>query len=161
MWVQIPPGGMDVSLLWALCVSGRGPCGELLTRPEESNRLWCVVVFDLETSGMRRPWPTGGCCAKRNKHKSFLLTWQSRNSTALTKRSFLYQITPTECTVLITAILKKHLQHVSVHVYHLQGEKKASFKKLLPLKRCYAVLLSVAALLLTLINYKRHSSTDF
>ena len=25
---------------------------------EESYRLWCVVVCDLETSGMRRPWPT-------------------------------------------------------------------------------------------------------
>ena len=26
----------------------------------ESYRLWCVVVCDLETSWMRRPWPTGG-----------------------------------------------------------------------------------------------------
>jgi len=49
------------------CVlSGRGLCDELITRPEESYRLWCVVVCDLETSLMRRPWPTGGFCA-RNK----------------------------------------------------------------------------------------------
>jgi len=27
---------------------------ELITRPEESYRLWCVVVCDLETSRMRR-----------------------------------------------------------------------------------------------------------
>jgi hypothetical protein len=31
------------------CVlSGRGFCDELITRPEESYRLWCVVVCDLE-----------------------------------------------------------------------------------------------------------------
>jgi hypothetical protein len=34
--------------------------GELITRPKESYRLWCVVVCDLETSWMRRPWPTVG-----------------------------------------------------------------------------------------------------
>ena len=43
------------------CVlSGRGLCDGLITRPEESYRLWCVVVCDLETSWMRRSWPTGG-----------------------------------------------------------------------------------------------------
>jgi hypothetical protein len=26
-----------------------------------------VCVCDLETSRMRRPWPTGGCCAKNKK----------------------------------------------------------------------------------------------
>jgi hypothetical protein len=32
-------------------LSGRGLCNELITRPEESYRLWCVVVMcDLETS---------------------------------------------------------------------------------------------------------------
>jgi len=31
------------------CVlSGRGLCDEMITRPEESYRLWCVVVCDLE-----------------------------------------------------------------------------------------------------------------
>ena len=39
-------------------------CDELITRPEKSYRLWCVVVCDLETSFMRRPWPTGGFCAR-------------------------------------------------------------------------------------------------
>jgi hypothetical protein len=52
------------------CVlSGRGICDELITRPEESYRLWRVVVCDLETSWMRRPWPTGGCHTKRNKEE--------------------------------------------------------------------------------------------
>ena len=31
-------------------LSGRGLCDELITCPEESYRLWCVVVYDLETS---------------------------------------------------------------------------------------------------------------
>jgi len=39
------------------------------TRPEESYRLWCVVVFDLETSSLRRPWPNRDCCAKRKKER--------------------------------------------------------------------------------------------
>jgi len=43
------------------CVlSGTGLCDELITRPEESYRLWCVVVRDQETSRMRRPWPALG-----------------------------------------------------------------------------------------------------
>jgi len=31
-------------------LSGRSLCDELITRPEESYRLCCVVVCDLETS---------------------------------------------------------------------------------------------------------------
>ena len=50
------------------CVlSGRGLCDELITRPEESYRLWCVVECDLETSWMRRS--TGGCRAKRRRRR--------------------------------------------------------------------------------------------
>jgi hypothetical protein len=50
-----------------LCVlSGRGICDELITRTEESYRLWCVVECDQETSWIWRPWPTGGCCAKKH-----------------------------------------------------------------------------------------------
>jgi hypothetical protein len=54
-----PTGGMDVCC--ECCVlSGRGLCDELITHPVESYRLWRGVVCDLETSRMRRPWPTGG-----------------------------------------------------------------------------------------------------
>ena len=53
------------------CVlSGRGLCDRLITCPGESYRLCCVVVCDLQTSWMRRPWPIGGCRAK-NKQCSF------------------------------------------------------------------------------------------
>ena len=44
------------------CVlSGRGLCDELITRPEESYRLWCVVVCDCQ-AWIMRPWPTRDCC---------------------------------------------------------------------------------------------------
>ena len=71
LWVRIPPGGMDVCC--ECCVlSGRGLCDELITRSEESYRLWCVVVCDLETSSMRRPWPALGCSATENKQNSHI-----------------------------------------------------------------------------------------
>jgi len=38
-------------------LSGRGLCDELITRPEESYRLWCVVVVcDLEISRIGAPY---------------------------------------------------------------------------------------------------------
>ena len=50
LWVRIPPGAW-ISVCREYCVlSGRGLCDGLITRPEESYRLWCVVVSDLETS---------------------------------------------------------------------------------------------------------------
>ena len=43
--------------MFVCCVlSGRGLCDDLITRPEESYRLWCVVVCDLETSRMCAPY---------------------------------------------------------------------------------------------------------
>ena len=58
LWVRIPLWAW-MSVCCECCVlSARGLCDELITRPEESNWLWCVVVCDLGTSWMRRPWPT-------------------------------------------------------------------------------------------------------
>jgi hypothetical protein len=37
-------------------LSGRGLCDELITRPEESYRLYCVVVCDLATSRIGVPY---------------------------------------------------------------------------------------------------------
>jgi len=42
------PTGACMFVCYECCVlSGRGPCDELITRPEGSYRLWCVVVCDL------------------------------------------------------------------------------------------------------------------
>jgi len=46
-------------------LSGRGLCDELITRPEESYRLWCVIVCNLKTSRMSRPWPALGRSARK------------------------------------------------------------------------------------------------
>jgi len=37
-------------------LSGRGLCDELITRPEESYRMCCVVVCDIETSRICAPY---------------------------------------------------------------------------------------------------------
>ena len=73
---------VHVCLLWVLCVV-RSLSDEVITRPEESYLLWCVVVCDLETFWRRRSWPTGGCRAKKqtnmyvyinNNHRSAMIS---------------------------------------------------------------------------------------
>ena len=49
-WVRIPPGAWIFVCCECRVLSGRGLCDELITRTEESYRLCCVVVCDLETS---------------------------------------------------------------------------------------------------------------
>jgi len=39
---------MSVCCYECCVLLGRGLCDELITRPEESYRLWCVFVCDLE-----------------------------------------------------------------------------------------------------------------
>jgi len=66
-WIRIPPG-VWMSVCCECCIlSGTALCDGLITGPEESYRLWCVVVCDLETSWMRRPWPPLGQSATGNK----------------------------------------------------------------------------------------------
>ena len=62
-WVRIPPEAWMFVCCECCVFSGRGLCDELITRPEESYLMWCVVVCDLETSRMGRPWPALGCSA--------------------------------------------------------------------------------------------------
>ena len=49
LWVRIPQGAWMFVCCECCVLSGRGLCDELITRPEESYRLCCVVVCDLET----------------------------------------------------------------------------------------------------------------
>ena len=55
-WVRIPPGAWIFVCCECRVLSGRGLCDELIARPEESYRLCCVVVCDLETSRMVAPY---------------------------------------------------------------------------------------------------------
>jgi hypothetical protein len=52
--VRIPPGAWMFVCCKCCVLSRRGLCDGLITRPEESYRLWRVVLCDLETSKMRR-----------------------------------------------------------------------------------------------------------
>ena len=55
-WVRIPPGAWIFVCCECRVLSGRGLCDEVITSPEESYRLCCVVVCDLETSRMGAPY---------------------------------------------------------------------------------------------------------
>ena len=82
-WVRIPPGAWMFVCCECCVLSSRGLCDELITRPEEPYRLWCVVVCNLETSRMRRPWPALGRRAiEKRKHVS---TPTRRPQAALTR----------------------------------------------------------------------------
>jgi hypothetical protein len=70
LWVRIQPGAQMFVCCECCVLSGRGLCDELIIHPKESYRLWCVVVCDLKTSWIRKPWPTGGCRAKKKKQKA-------------------------------------------------------------------------------------------
>jgi hypothetical protein len=62
---EIPPGAMDVGLMWVWCVPGRGLWVGLITHSEESYRLWCVQ-WVWSRSPLRGGYDTeSGCSAKR------------------------------------------------------------------------------------------------
>jgi hypothetical protein len=67
LWVRIPHTARKFVCCECCVLPGTGLCDELIARPEESYWQWCVVVCDLHTSWMRRPWPTGGCRPKNKQ----------------------------------------------------------------------------------------------
>ena len=90
LWVRIPPGAWMSDCCECRVLLGRGLWDELITRPEESYWVWCVVVCDIETSWMRRSWSTGCCCAN---HKPYMAKRLWRSSLC----SFL--LPPISCSV--------------------------------------------------------------
>ena len=54
MRVRISPGAWMFVCCECCVFLGRGLCDGLITRPEESYRLCCVLVCDRVTLGMRR-----------------------------------------------------------------------------------------------------------
>jgi hypothetical protein len=55
-WVRLPPGAWIFVCCECCVFSGRGLCDELIAHPEESYRLCCVLVCDLETSRICTPY---------------------------------------------------------------------------------------------------------
>jgi hypothetical protein len=71
LWVRFPPRAWMFVFCECLVLSGRGLCDGLITRPEESYRLWRVVCVTSKTSWMRRPYPALGCSATLKKSPSY------------------------------------------------------------------------------------------
>jgi hypothetical protein len=59
-WVRIPREAWMFVCCECCVMSGRGLCDGLITLPEESYRLWRVVVCDQENSKTRRLKPATG-----------------------------------------------------------------------------------------------------
>jgi len=57
LWFRIPPGALMFVCCEYCVFSGRDLCDRLITHPEESYRLWHVIVCDQETSKTRRLKP--------------------------------------------------------------------------------------------------------
>ena len=81
LWVRIPPGAwMSVCCECCVCCQVEVSATSCITRPEESYRLWCVVVCGLETSRMRSPWSALGRSATKKivfMQLCFGITWIS------------------------------------------------------------------------------------
>jgi hypothetical protein len=62
--------------MFACCMlSGTGLCDELITRPEESYRLWRLVVCDQETSCDEEAIARAtGCRARENNENDLHIT---------------------------------------------------------------------------------------
>jgi hypothetical protein len=83
LWFRIPPGARMFFCRECCVLSGRYLCDELICRPEESYRLWCVVMCDIETSGMRTSVPALCCTATGKKNYCTLLNRTNYNKQAI------------------------------------------------------------------------------
>jgi len=68
-----------LSVVSVVCYTGRGLCDEVIARPEESYRLWCVVCVwsrNLVNEATTAHWGEGGCCARNKQtnrqHNTFI-----------------------------------------------------------------------------------------
>ena len=75
-WVRIPPGAWIFVCCECRVLSGRGLCDELITRPEKSYWLCCVVVCDLETSRIGAPYIYDISSLRVSDLTLILLTWR-------------------------------------------------------------------------------------
>jgi hypothetical protein len=87
-WVRIPAAAWVFVCCECCVLSGRGLCDKLITCPEESYRLWCVVECDLQTSRMRKPWPALGRSATKKKSQTIRLLVYFNVSTLKQRKDF-------------------------------------------------------------------------
>ena len=70
--VRIPPEAWMLFSCERYVLIGRGHWHELITRPEETYRVWCVVFCDLVTWRMRRHWPALAAASRKEKDREIL-----------------------------------------------------------------------------------------
>ena len=120
LWARIPPRSWMFVCCDCCLLSGRGLCDGLITRPEESYRLWRVVC-DQETSKTRRLKHATGlwqykqkCCDVTNTNKQQKpwgiklsdLVWSTDDFTEIPKRltTWIYRVSQAECARLLERV---------------------------------------------------------
>ena len=106
LWVRVPPGAWIYVSCECSVLSGRCRWDELITRAEDPYWLWCVVVCDLETSWMRRPWPTGGPLRQKKELTNFHDTLHSYYAMSAFNFSAIFKdVAPTQtCEATVTLV---------------------------------------------------------
>jgi len=61
-------------------LSGTGLCDELITRPQESYRLWCFVVCDLETPKNEEAMAHWGLLRQKKKNVTRVSLYASQDN---------------------------------------------------------------------------------
>jgi hypothetical protein len=84
------PTGAWIFVVSVLCCQVEVSATSCFTRSEESYRLCCVVVCDLETSRMRRPWPAL-CRSATGKKKLFCTIIRPLETSSMLYSKFLSQ----------------------------------------------------------------------
>jgi hypothetical protein len=72
LWVRIPPGEW-ISVVSVVCCIG-SLCDEVITRPEESYRMWCVVVWSRNLYN-EEAWPLGAVVPKKTRNILYGKYW--------------------------------------------------------------------------------------
>jgi hypothetical protein len=142
-WFRIPPAARRFVCCECCVLSGIGLCDELITHPEESYQMWCVVVCDLETSRMRRPWSALGRSATKKKQRQYIF-WpvgiqipkytvakrkrpKSENDGLLFPRALLSHIHSSRQKNGFQFPLQRvsHYTVIALRMNHMQGDRRA------------------------------------
>jgi len=97
------------------CVlSGRGLCDELITHPEESYRLWCVIVCDLENLKNEEAMTCVGSqrhSKKKKKHYIQKILWIQLYLLTLRRRTTYIYVALWRSLTLRRLMLYMYMEH--------------------------------------------------
>jgi len=103
---------------WCCVLSGRGLCDELITRPEESYRLWWVFC-DIETSIIKRPCLALGRSAIGGKKSSTL-----ENLTSVSKFVWVIPVKKVNnCRQITRRISRALTEFIATSLLRMSGAK--------------------------------------